>query len=339
VVPTRLYAYESKGGKKFEYTSLYVERESETLLEEVGQDYFDYVVPRWMTVSDSVYGRSMATSVALPDGRTTQVVMRTIREAGEKYVDPPMVAIGDAIRGDIPLYAGGITIADMEYDERLGEVLRPISQNSGAMPIGFEIATALREDVRHGFFLDKIQLPDSGTDMTAFEVRRRLEEHIRAASPLFEPIEKDYNTPLCDLTFRVLMKHGAFPMQEMPDSLRGEDIRFTFRSPLADMSEQAEAEIYLDGLTRILPAAAQVDPAQVENVDLTKSTRDALRAVGWKPEWLRDESFVEQKRAQLQQMQQAAQQMGMLDEAGRVVEQGGRAAQAVGEAAAMDEMQ
>jgi hypothetical protein len=329
LVPSRLYEYEGKTGKKFEYTSIYVERESEHALEEVGQGYFSYVVPRWMTVSGSVYGRSMATSVALPDGRTMQVVLRTIREAGEKFVDPPMLAVADAIRGDIPLYAGGITIADIDYDERMGEVLRPVTQTAGNMPVGFEIAAALREDIRHAFFLDKIQLPEAGTDMTAFEVRRRIEEHIRSASPLFEPVEKDYNNPLCDVTFRVLMAHGAFPLERMPDTLRGSEVKFSFRSPLAEMAEQADAATYVDGLTRIVMPAVQLDPAQMENVNLTESTRAALRAIGWKADWFNDIKRVDQKRAEMQQAAQAAQQMQALSAVGQIAEQGGKAGQAI----------
>lgn len=329
VVPSRLYEYEGKTGRKHPYTSIYVECEQEHILEEAGLGYFPYVVPRWMTVSGSVYGRSMATAVALPDGRTTQVVMRTIREAGEKYVDPPMIAIADAIRGDIPLYAGGITIADMEYDERLGEVLRPVSQNAGSMPVGFEIAAALREDIRHAFFLDKIQLPEAGTDMTAFEVRRRIEEHIRSASPLFEPVEKDYNAPLCEVTFQVLMTHGAFPLDRMPDTLRGADIKFSFRSPLADMAEQADAATFVDGLTRILLPAAQIDPSQIENVNLTEATRSALRAAGFKSKWLNPVEAVMQKREEMMQQQQAMAAMQAAGGIGQVAEQGGKAAQAI----------
>jgi hypothetical protein len=329
VVPSRIYEYEGRTGRKFPYVSIYIECTAEHVLEEVGIGYFPYVVPRWMTVSGSVYGRSMATAVALPDGRTTQVVMRTIREAGEKFVDPPMIAIADAIRGDIPLYAGGITIADMEYDERLGEVLRPITQQSGNMPVGFEIASALREDIRSAFFLDKIQLPDAGTDMTAFEVRRRLEEHIRGASPIFEPVEKDYNAPLCDLTFQVLMTHGAFPLDRMPDSLRGADIKFSFRSPLADMAEQSEAATFVDVLTRIIMPAAKIDPAQIENVNLTESTRDAMRAAGWKAKWFNPAQAVEQKRAELAQQQQMMAEMQTAASVGQLAEQGGKAGQAI----------
>src|SRR3990167_1446634 len=193
VLPSRLYKSDGEGKRKFPFTSLYVERESETVLEEAGLNYFCYFIPRWHTVAGSPFGISMATSIVLPDGRTTQVVVRTLREAGEKYTDPPMIAVMDAIRGDLGLYAGGVTTADMEYDERLGEVLRPITRDKGGMPIGFEIAAALKEDIRSGFFLDKIQLPQTGPDMTAFEVRRRVEEHLRSQTPIFDPIEEEHS--------------------------------------------------------------------------------------------------------------------------------------------------
>lgn len=332
VIPSRYYEHDKKEGREFPYVSIYVEIEAENVLEETPLRYFPYVIPRWMTVSGSVYGRSMSTSVALPDGRTTQVVMRTLREAGEKYVDPPMVAIADAIRGDIPLFAGGVTIADMEYDERLGEVLRPISQQSGNMPIGFEIAAALREDIRHAFFLDKIQLPEAGTDMTAFEVRRRIDEHIRSASPLFEPVEKDYNAPLCELTFDILLAHGAFPVDQMPETLIGADAKFSFRSPLAEMAEQADAATFVDGLTRILLPAAQIDSSQVQNVNMTKSTRGALRAIGWKADWFNPVEAVEAERERLQEQAQMAAAMQMAGQVGAVAEQGGKAAQAIEQA-------
>ncbi len=330
-VPARRYSYESRFGKEWEFTSIFVDVDNETVLEEVPLNHFDYIVPRWATVSGSQYGRSMATAISLPDSRTMQVVTRTLREAGEKYVDPPMIAVGDAIRGDIPLYAGGVTIADMEYDEKLGEVLRPVSQNHGAMPIGFEINNALKEDIRHAFFLDKIQLPEVSVEMTAFEVRRRIEEHIRSASPLFEPIEKEYNAPLCELTFNLLIQHGGIPTDEMPETLGGKDIKFSFYSPLSDATDQAEAAIFVDGLTRVLIPASQVDPAQVQNVNMTKSTRGALKAAGWKAEWFNPEEAVDEERARLQEAAEAQQQLAMAGEMANTAQTGAQAMQTASE--------
>lgn len=46
---------------------------------------------------------------------------------GEKIVDPPFIAVGDAsLYGETNLYAGSIVWTDPDYDERTGEVLRPI---------------------------------------------------------------------------------------------------------------------------------------------------------------------------------------------------------------------
>lgn len=330
VMPARLYQNTKRNGDEWVYTSFFVEVASETVLEQTGMPYFRYVVPRWQTVSDSQYGRSMATCVSLPDGRTLQVVTRTLREAAEKYVDPPMIAVGDAIRGDIPLYAGGITIADMEYNEKLGEVLRPVTQNPSSWPIGEQIAAALRDDLRHGFFLDKITLPDpTNTDMTAFEVRRRLEEHLKSASPIFEPIEKDYNAPLCEVTFEILQLYGAFPMNEMPQSLNDADIEFNFQSPLSEAADQKDAAVFVDGLTRILGPVASVDPSQIANADMTKGTRDALRAVGWKADWLAPIEKVEEQQEQLKQMQNTQAMLEQSGTAAQVGEQAGKAAQAI----------
>lgn len=324
VLPARLYQYKSKGGRSFPFVSLYVERGSQAVLEEVGMNYFCYVVPRWQTVSGSAIGTSMVTDVALPDGRTLQVCMRTLREAGESYVNPPLIAMADAIRNDIALYPGGITIADIEYDERLGEVLRPITQNSSGFPIGLEIANALKEDIRNAFMLDKIQLPEITHQMTATEVRRRIQEHIRAAAPISKPVQNEYNHPLCSGVFDLLMENGAFPLAQMPDSLQEKDLTFKFRSPLDELAEQNEAELYLDNRDRILVPAAQFDPSLIEIVDLHESTRDALRSNGWKAKWFKPKEAVDEARQANMEKQQAAEMMQEAQAAGQIAEQGGK---------------
>lgn len=335
VMPSRLYDYKTKGGKRFPFISLYVECETETVLEEVGLSHFPYVIPRWQTVSGSVFGTSMATAAILPDGRTIQVVMRTLREAGEMHVNPAMIGVSEAIRGDIALYPGGITYADIEYDGKVGDVLRPITRDKSGYPIGREIVEALKEDIRQGFLLDKIQLPETTRAMTATEVRRRVQEHIRAAAPISKPIQQEYNYPLCDGVFQLLMENDAFPREEMPESLKGREIKFKFRSPLDDLAEQNEAEVFVDVRDRILIPSAQLDPSVMEVADLATSTRDAMRSAGWKAKWFKPKRAVEDKAAQIaneQQFQQLGQDVNTL---GQVAEQTGRGVQSVVDASQM----
>lgn len=310
VVPTRLYEYETKNGRKAPpFTSLYIDIENEHVMEEVPQDWFGYVVPRWQTVSDSQYARSPATEIALPDARTTQAVVRTLREAGEKFVDPPMIGVGEAIRSDTALYAGGITWVDEAYDERLGEVLRPLTQDKGGMPIGFEIAAALRDDLRQAFFLDVIQLPAvDGGDMTAYEVQRRVAEHVRAAAPLFEPIEQEYSQPLCEQDYAILMKYGAFgDPTAMPEEIRGAEFQYRFESPLQDMEDRGEAAAFGEGLSAVIGPAMQLDPGLRHHAKLDDATRDALRGIGWKAEWIADlDQAMEAKQAEQEAAEAAA---------------------------------
>ena len=324
VLPARLYDYSSKGGKKYPFVSLFIERETQTVLEEVGLTQFSYVVPRWRTVSGSVYATSMITAILLPDSRTLQVVMRTLREAGEMHVNPAMVAVDDVVRGDVALYPGGITIVDREYDERLGEALRPITRDKGGFPIGEAIAEALKQDIRSGAFLDKIQLPETTRPMTATEVRRRIQEFIRGSAPIAKPIQQEYNHPLCDGVFQILREQGVFPIEEMPASLADREVKFKFRSPLDELAEQNEAEVYLDVRDRFLVPAAQGDPSLWEIADMHTATRDAMRAAGWKAKWFKPKEAVDERREEQEQEEQAAKMAQEIATAGQVAEQGGR---------------
>ncbi len=201
------------------------------------------------------------------------------------------------------------------------------------MPIGFEIANALKEDMREAFFLDKIQLPETNTEMTAFEVRRRIEQHVRAAAPLFEPIEADYNQPLCETDFHILQENGAFgDPRLMPESLMGQQLRYSFRSPIIDMADQDEAEIYTGIMQTILMPAAQIDPALIETADLDVATRDAMRAAGWKPQWFKDKSAVEQRRQVNEQKQEIAETLQGLDVAAGAAEKGAKAEKVLSDA-------
>ena len=334
VVPERIYRPDMTNGRRpMAFTSLYVECESETVLEETPRKRFGYVIPRWQTISGSQYARSPATEPALPDARTMQVVIRTLREAAEKHVDPPMIAVGEMLRSDIFLQAGGTTYVEADYDERTGEILRPVERNPGTMPIGTEIALALREDIRNGMFLDKINLPQADlSKMPVYTVRRFLEEQIRAQAPLFEPIEQEYSAPLCDETDALLAEAGAFgPPESIPESLRGMDAHFTFQSPLRDIADAQKTQQFMDG-AGILQTAMAFDPAQIANVKMTTATRDALRGLGWGQEWFDDETKVEAAQKALQEAANMERGAATLEQGANIVKTGGEGAKAMVEA-------
>ena len=88
--------------------------------------------------------------------------------------------------------------------------------------------------INEAFFLNVLNLPEfAGKAMTAYEVSERMKEYIRRATPLFEPMDLEYNGRLCETTFAMLERMGAFgSIWDRPAALRGQKIEFKFTNPL-----------------------------------------------------------------------------------------------------------
>lgn len=313
------------GAKRFRqpYVSIYLDVDNDYIMEHVGQWVHPYIVPRWQTVSGSQYAFSPATIAALGDARLIQSMTTVLLEAGEKAVTPPMLAVKEAIRSDISVFAGGITWVDQEYDERLGEVLRPVTQDKSGLQFGFEMNADIRNQITEAFYLNKLTLPPvGGPDMTAYEVGQRVQEYIRQALPLFEPMEDDYNGRLCETTFELLLRAGAYgDPRNIPRNIQGSDIKFTFESPLHEATEKMKLGQFIEA-QQVLAQAISLDPTAAYIMDNKKAARDVLGAVA--PDaWLNSELDVE---AMVKAQEEQAVQQHLLDQ----VEQGSNIAKNLG---------
>lgn len=280
--------------KRFPYVSVYYDVTNDKVIEARAVHSLEYVIPRWQTVSGSQYAYSPATIAALPEGRLLQAMTYTLLEAGEKYTNPPLIATEDAIRSDVAMYAGGITWVDMEYDEKLGEALRPIAQNSRGMPLGFDMQRDSRAMLAQAFFLNKLNLPQRAAEMTAYEVGQRIQEYIRGALPIFEPMENDYNGGICEATFELGKRSGLFgPPDAMPKRLRGAEVNFRFESPLHDAIEAQKGQKFAE-MGQLIAQAIALDPSAGAIADVKVALRDALNGVGVPAKWNRSEAEVQE---------------------------------------------
>lgn len=303
--------YEGRGGDGIKvrtpWVSIWVDVDHDQELEVFGSFSRIYIIPRWVTVPGSQYASSPAVTAALPDARLIQAMTLTMLEAGEKFADPPMVATQEAIRGGIELFAGGVTYVDSEYDERLGDALRPaINPNTGqGMGVAFNLRDDLRNMIDKAFFLDSLSLPPAQIrEMTAFEVSERISEWIRRAMPIFEPMEFEYNGTLIEETFDLLLRNGAFgSLNNIPESLRGTNIQFKFESPLHDSASKRKGQKFLEA-QETLAQAAQVDPSVLPMINARVALRDVLDGIGVPTKWTRDERELEELDEQRQQAEQ-----------------------------------
>ena len=298
VVPGERY------GDRYPWVSVYLDCENQHVMRFEPMNHQMYVIPRWQTVSGSQYAYSPATVAALPDSRLIQSMTEVLLSAGEKAVDPPMIAVQEAIRSDVNIRRGGITWVDSEYDERLGEVLRPMSQDKSSLPFGFEMQDRIRADIASAFYLNKLTLPIMAGDMTATEVSQRVEEYIRQSIPLFEPMEMEYNGQICDRTFEILMQNGAFT--DVPRSLQGQEVVFGFESPIRSADDRKKGNRFREAI-ELTTIGANIDPTLSANIDFHTALRDSLTGIGVSAEWMRNE---DQVKASIQQAAQMAQQAG-----------------------------
>jgi hypothetical protein len=327
VLPRDQFDGERRRTPKAEWMSVYIDMDNEHMLEEVPYHWQPFIIPRWTRVSGSQYGWSPCSGPGLADARTLQAIVRVLLEAGEKAVDPPYLAKMEAIRSDVNLYAGGLTWQAEDYDERGGDALRPLSANHGGFPIGLEMQAQFSRILTEGFFLNKLRLPQDQGKMTAYEVRKRFEEHIRAATPLLTPAEDEYNFQICDRTFDVLSAVRAFgPSDIAPEAIRGRDTEFKFVSPLREMADELEAQKLLEA-AEILEPAATVDSAQVHQIDWDKATRGALKSRGIPAAWMRSEAEFAEIKKGIQEEQKAAQQAAQVDAAAETATKVGQSLQ------------
>lgn len=328
VIPSDDY----EGKFRLPWVSLYIDVDNQHVIDERESATPIYIIPRWQTVSGSQYAYSPAVVAGLPDARLLQAMTLTLLEAGEMAVRPPMVAVQEAINGGVKLFSGGITQVDAAYDERLGEVLRPVTQDSRALPFGVDVAKDKQEMLAQAFYLNKLRaLPPK--EMTAYEAGVWLKDWIREALPLFEPMETEYNGALCEQTFEDLMRVNAFgSVRDIPRSIMGSEVRFKFESPLSEAIERQKGQKFMEA-KGLIAEAAVLDPASAATIDVRVALREALSGFGVPAKWMRSEDEVEAHAELLAQQQQAQQMAGMVQQAAETGEQIGKAGQAMNAAA------
>lgn len=297
---------------RFPYLSIYIDQDNDVILEEVPQTNLGYVVPRWDLGAVGQYAVSPATMLGLPDARLLQTMYAALLEAAEKGVNPPILARGESLRSDIQVYANGVTYLDIPPEGSVGDHMQAINPEISGMQFGLQMLVDVQEKLKQIFYLNKLNLPEFGKDMTAFEVQQRIAEYVRSALPLFEPMETEYNGALCKETAHILVMNGAFSVgMPMPESLAGADLRFEFESPLQATADRSKVMSFQEA-AGLIATAAQVDPGALNVLDIRKALLDALDGVEVPEDWKRDPQQVAEMDQQALQMQQAQQAMGVL---------------------------
>lgn len=295
------------------FTSIYYDIDNETELEVVPSFDTIYSIERWMTVSGSQYAFSPATVAALPEARLLQAMTYTLLEAGEKATNPPLIADRNIFRSDVAMYAGGLTWADFDGDGKMSDYLHVLTNDKSGIPLGEKQQERCARIISDAFYLNALRPfnPTSDPQMTAFQAGQIVQDYIRKALPLFEPMEAERNASICELTFGRMLRAGAFgPGLVMPKKLRqaidNKLLQFRFRSPLHDSIEQIKGTTFLT-MKQLVAEAVALDPAAQDVPNAVVALRDALTGVGVPANWTRSDGEVADRQRERDSAAQTAQ--------------------------------
>lgn len=325
-----LPAVDYDGGKlNGKFASVWVDVTNQHILRETSQQTFRYVVPRWVTLPQWSHGLSPATTIALPDARLIQQQALAILEAAEKQVNPPLVAVSDAVRGDVSLESRGITWIDKSYDERTGDPVRPLEMGKN-FNLGVDSLLRTQQQITRAFYLDILRMPDTRRSKSTAEVQFLIDEYIRSALPLFAPIQAEYNEALLYEVDQIIELAGGYSAREMPDQIKKAGIQYAWDNPLSEMQERQKAQLageisQLGQTIAALEAAAAQAPA-LKQIDTGKIFRESVMGLGGS-NWVLSEEDAAKAAQDEQRADQMKQLMAAAPNIAKVVDSGVNAAE------------
>jgi len=310
VVPRTDRMVRGQFSKNLPIASYWVEKESVEIVEETGFHEWPYIAPRLDTSPGEDMGRSPA-MIALPDGNTLQAMGETVLVAGQRAADPPLFAPNDGSFNEANTFPGGISYYDVNLARSMrGNPVFPLDTGHN-LPITRDMQTDTRDQVFQAFFKNVLNLPVQGPQMTATEVIERREEWIREIGPMFGRLEPEYNVPMVERAFNIMLRAGAF--LPIPESLQGQDVSFEFESPVKRVRQQIEAtaaRIWKDEMLQI----ASVDPTVLDTVDLDEYARFSAEASKIPLRLTRTEEQVAELRQQRAEAEQAQNELSQVEQ-------------------------
>lgn len=278
-------------------SSIYLLSATRTILREKSYYEFPFMAPRWTKYADETYGRGPSHD-ALPDIRTLNKVVESELRNLSKNIDPPLGSVRGEVFGPARMIPGGITSVSNR------ESLFPID-TSGK----FEIVNLKKEDLRqsiHGlYFIDQLQLAQSGPQMTATEVNVRYETMQRILGPTLGRIDTEFATPLINRTFKIMYRAGLFfPLPEVLNAaLRTKplELKIQYEGPLARAQRSSDLNASQQLIQTIEPIA-KLAPDSIEVIDWDELIRHTAETLGVPSDVIRDQKEVQTIHQQKQQV-------------------------------------
>lgn len=262
-------------GKPIE--SIYLEVDTKHMIRRSGYFTMPLLVSRHITGPRDEYGRSPAMKI-LATAKGLNAMARTILDAGNRAVDPPLLFHDDADISALITKPGGLNPGGV--DEFGRELVKPL-YTGAQLPFGMEMQRQEREVVEQAFFEEFFRLLSNPADrMTATQVVETLQKEGVLIAPIAGRRETEKLGPMVERELDILMRAGQ--INPMPDEVLEAKAkpRAFMTNPLSRMARAEE----VSGFTRLveigIQAASAGAPQALKVINFEQGMRDTAEVLG-----------------------------------------------------------
>lgn len=250
----------------YDFSAILIEDNNPILLKEGVFFKSPAISFRWMKSPGEIYGRSPVMK-ALPDIKTANKVVELILKNASIAVTGIWQADDDGVLNpaNIELKPGAI------IPKAVGsQGLKPLEM-PGRFDVSELVLNDLRARIRHALLSDRLgQITDQ--KMSATEVLERSSEMSLLLGATYGRLQSELLTPLIERAFFILRRRG-----EIPDiSLDGRYVALEYRSPLARMQGQGDAQNILTWLNSVSSMGAQASTS----INVPKAVKILAESLG-----------------------------------------------------------
>lgn len=267
-------------------------------------DNFPALVPRWTTFGDNTWGHGPADD-ALKDIKTLQSLAKKFFKAIDTMADPKLIA-PDAVKNqkiDDP------NVKVVYYSGPNGDQIKSLYDIRFPVADVQAVEVLLQDRISKDMFSDLFMAISNldRREITAEEIRARIEERYRGIGPLVERLPDELLTPLLDFTFNAMVKRGL--VSEPPPEIQGMPLKIEYLG-LLSTAQKAQGTSNLRGfMTDIMPIAQLAQQDVLDTIDFSDAIQSAADLWNVKPTTIRDDETIASIRANRAQVaQQQAQQ-------------------------------
>jgi hypothetical protein len=287
---------------KFPFISQHVFVEGKADILVGGFREFPLIYGRWKKVSGEMYGRGPG-ETALPDARVINEMAKVTLRAAQKVVDPPLMAPDDGFVMPIITRPAGINY----YRAGSNDKIEPLF-NGAQIDFGFQAIDSKRQSIRQAFFIDQLQLNQTGPMKTATEVNTLVEQALRFLSPMLGRQQNEFLAPMVERTYGIANRRGL--LKQAPPALAGKKLSIVYSSVMAMAQRMSEMQNIQRTFASIAPIMS-LDPRAGLNFNADRSVRHIAKISGFPQEMLNTEKerdAIKQQQAQAEANLQAASQ-------------------------------